>query len=179
MPTIISTITMLVTVMFLSIGSYAAGDKDSLRTDQPGVHIQVKGVISKIASGVMFVKTSTGGTISVMPDADLRKLKVGDEVTVSVNENNTVIDVHPQGHTGQDHRFASGQLTWASKDKKEIKLWTPEGEIKLPVSESVLLANIKEGTPITVEIDEGRVIDIHKTKQGLRLELNEKEQGGK
>lgn len=166
MRTVISVLAMLVAVLIMSTGTYAASG-----TDQPGVHIEVKGVIAKIASGVIYVKTSTGATFTIKPDADLKKLKVGEEVTVLVNENNTVIDVHEKGSTAHDHQFLTGKLTWASKDKKQIKMWTPEGEKNFPVSESVLLANIKEGTPIIVELDEGRVIDIHKAKHGLNLEL--------
>jgi hypothetical protein len=43
------------------------------------------------------------------------------------NENNAVMDVHRKGEKGHSHQFVSGNLTYTSKDKKEIKLWTPEG----------------------------------------------------
>ena len=97
MRTVISTITLLFLFLLSTTGSYAV--KDEVRSDQPGVHIEVKGVISKIASGLLFVKTPWG-SMTVTPDADLKGIKVGEEVSVWVNENNTVIDVHRKGETG-------------------------------------------------------------------------------
>jgi hypothetical protein len=55
-------------------------------------------------------------------------LEVGEEVEMQVNENNAVIDVHRKGDTSNSQRFVTGNLSYTSADKKEIKLWTPEGE---------------------------------------------------
>ena len=163
-------VSLFVIFVLISTGTYAAGN-EGVQFDKPGVHLEVRGVISKIASGILFVKTSWG-TMTVAPDSDLKGIKVGEEVNVWVNENNTVIDVHRKGNAGL-HRLLTGKLTWASADKKEIKIWTPEGEKTYPVSESSLLANLKEGTLITVELDEGRVIDVHKSKKGIHLGFRE------
>ena len=37
------------------------------------------------------------------------------------------------GDPSHSHRFVAGKLAYASKDKKEIKLWTPEGKKKFDV----------------------------------------------
>ncbi|MDR4473531.1 MAG: hypothetical protein MRJ92_13110 [Nitrospira sp.] len=53
---------------------------------------------------------------------------MGEEVYIQVNENNAVIDVHRKGDRAHTHRFVTGNLAYASPDRKEIKVWTPEGE---------------------------------------------------
>ena len=48
--------------------------------------------------------------------------------------------------------------------QKEIKLATPEGEITFPLAHlETKTKGIKEGTPVTVEVNEaGTVIDVHR-----------------
>ncbi len=50
-------------------------------------------------------------------------LKAGDEVTVVIDENNMVLEVHPQRTEGK-HRFVVGKLQY------EITLNTAQGERK-------------------------------------------------
>jgi uncharacterized protein YuzE len=91
-------------------------------------------------------------------------LEVGEEVEMQVNENNAVIDVHRKGDTSHSQRFVTGNLSYTSADKKEIKLWTPEGEKTFDVQTGrSTLSQFEEGQPVTIELNEtGKVIDIHK-----------------
>jgi uncharacterized protein YuzE len=114
------------------------------------------------------------------------KLKVGEEVEMQVNENNAVIDVHRKGEKSHSHRFVSGNLTYTSSDKKEIKLWTPEGEKTFDVQTGrSKMSSLEEGAPVTIELNEaGKVIDIHRftvemafaehprTKPGYVIQVN-------
>ncbi len=130
---------------------------------QPGYRIKVNGKVAKIGSGVVQVETPTVrysiNAKTVPPD-----LKVGDELTLWVNENNVVVDHHRKGDREPHHRLLTGKLAYTSPEKKEIKLWTPEGEKTFDVQTGKSkLSVIEEGSVVTVEVNEaGQVIDIRK-----------------
>jgi hypothetical protein len=92
------------------------------------------------------------------PDA-----KVGDKVTLWVNQDNIVVDHHRKGMEGV-HRFITGKLVYVGRTKKEIKLLTPEGEKIFPLERlEVKAGGIEEGALVTVELNEnGTVIDLHR-----------------
>lgn len=152
----------------------------------PGAATQMKvsGVISKVQSGLIHVKTSWGVMKFTLPGSD--KMKVGEEVEMQVNNNNAVIDVHRKGEPAHSHRYVSGALAYTADDRREIKLWTPEGEKTFDVQAGrSKLASIDERAPVTIELNEaGKVIDIHrlavemiinekpKTKAGYRLKTH-------
>ncbi|HSA87682.1 MAG TPA: hypothetical protein VLE46_16025, partial [Nitrospira sp.] len=126
------------------------------------------GVISQMRSGLIMVTTSWG-TMSIQSDA-LTGAKVGDEITVWVNENNVVIDAYPRGAARPHHRWVRGNLTYTSGNQEAITLWTPEGKKDFIVKRNrSKLGSFKEGSPITVQLnDDGEVIDVHRQ---LKLEL--------
>jgi hypothetical protein len=128
-----------------------------------GTHLKVTGTVSAIQSDLITVKTSWGH-MKISSATAPKNLEVGEEVEMQVNENNAVIDVHRKGDPSHSHRFVSGKLAYASTDRREIKLWTPEGEKKFDVQTGrSQLSGVDEGTPITIELNEaGKVIDIHR-----------------
>ena len=154
-------------------------------THGKGTHMKVTGTVSAIQADLITVKTSWG-QMRIASSTAPKNLEVGEEVEMQVNENNVVIDVHRKGDPSHSHRFVSGKLAYASKDRKEIKLWTPEGEKTFDVQTGrSQLSGIDEGTPIAIELNEqGKVIDIHRmtveiqfdehphTKSGYHLTLN-------
>lgn len=129
-----------------------------------GYHITTHGVVEKIQSGVIFVKAPSA-TYRLNAKTSPSGIKVGDEITLWVNEENMVIDHHIKGHA-QAHRLISGKLIYVGKTKKEIKLWTPEGEKVFPLERLEVKAKpIKEGSTITVELNEdGTVVDLRKAQ---------------
>ncbi len=126
-------------------------------------HMKVSGVVSKLQSNLITVKTPWGSMVISSATAP-KNLEVGEEVEMQVNENNVVIDLHRKGDPAHSHRFVSGKLAYASTDRKEIKLWTPEGEQTFAVQTGrSQLSGVEEGAPISVELNEaGKVIDIHR-----------------
>lgn len=94
---------------------------------KPGYHIQLAGKVSKIGSGMVTVETP-GANYGLNAKTAPADIKVGDELSLWVNENNVVVDHHRKGDTQHRHRYISGKLAYAASDKKAIKLWTPEGE---------------------------------------------------
>ena len=129
---------------------------------RPGYHFQVNGKVSKIKSGLIFVDTPVG-EFTLTSRLGLRNAKVGDEVALWVNESNLIVDAHKKGE-GSHHRLVFGNLQYASTDKNEIKLWTPEGEKTFSVARGKSpLSTMREGTLIRVELNEqGEVIDVRK-----------------
>ena len=125
--------------------------------------MKVDGTVSKVQTDQVTVKTSWGQMVISSATAP-KNLKVGEEVEMQVNENNAVIDVHRKGDKGHAHRYITGNLVYVGKMKKEIKLWTPEGEKVFPLERlEVKTGGIEEGALVTVELNEaGTVIDLHR-----------------
>jgi hypothetical protein len=133
----------------------------------PQGHKKVSGVVTGEKSGVVTVKTATG-TLTLNPNAARRHghaLKEGQELTLYLDENNAVVDVHPKGDEGT-HRFITGNLIYVGKTKKEIKLSTPDGEKVFPIERlEIKTGAIEEGALVTAEVNEaGTIIDLHRAK---------------
>jgi hypothetical protein len=141
--------------------------------------MKVSGEVTAIQSGLITVKT-TWGQMRVTSSTAPKNLEVGEEVVMTVNENNAVIDVHRKGDPSHSHRFVTGKLAYASTDRKEIKLWTPEGEKSFDVQTGrSQLSGIAEGSPVTIELNEaGKVIDIHKMTVELTFDEQPKTKAG-
>ncbi|MDF0642598.1 MAG: hypothetical protein P0111_01100 [Nitrospira sp.] len=130
---------------------------------KPGYSIQAHGAVEKIQSGVIVVKTPAA-IYRLNAKSVPSGIKVGDEITLWVNEENMVVDHHMKGKANA-HRLISGKLIYVGKTKKEIKLWTPEGEKVFPLERLEVKAKpIKEGSTITVELnEEGTVVNLWKS----------------
>ena len=137
-----------------------AQSKDS----EPANHMKMSGVVSKVQAGLVTVKTPTGHFTVGLKEINA-VCKVGDRVTMYVNEGNTVIDIH-KGDNPAPHRFLAGRLTYVADDHNEILLWTPDGEKRFAVTAGrSKLSTLKEGTPIIVELnDTNTIIDVHQTQ---------------
>ena len=129
-------------------------------------HKEVTGVVIQKA-GALAVKAPDGATYQVNPNVEQRHghepFKEGDEVSVMVDENNNVIDMHLKGQKSE-HQFVTGKLVYIGKMKKGIKLQTSEGDKEFPLERlEVKTGGIPEGTMVTVELNEaGTVIDLHR-----------------
>jgi hypothetical protein len=152
----------------LATAWFMAAPVTEVNADDRDTTTKVSGVISRVHDGRITVGTSWGH-MNIQSDA-LANAKVGDKITVWVNESNVVIDAYPKGSARPQHRWIRGTLTYASADKKAITLWTPEGEKAFQVKKNhPKFTMFEEGTPITVQVnDQDEVIDVHRL---LDLEL--------
>jgi hypothetical protein len=129
-----------------------------------GAHRHYKGeVVDK--AGNLAIKDETGSTYSLSEkeaNRQGRQFKVGDKVDFTVNENNTLIDVHLAGEKGK-HKHVTGKLLHVGLMKKEIKLQTADGEKTFPLLlQETKTKGLAEGSEVTVELNEaGTVIDLH------------------
>lgn len=153
-------------VVILATQVHAASETEG----PPKGHLKFSGVVTKKA-GALAVKAPDGSTYQLNPNVSQRHghepFKEGDEITVLLNENNAVIDVHPNGQEGK-HRFVTGKLVYVGKMKPEIKLATPEGERVFPIErQEIKTGGIEEGSLVTAELNEaGTLIDLHRETSG-------------
>jgi hypothetical protein len=134
-------------------------------------HQKVEGVVTEVKSGLYTVKTPTGATLTLTEAAAFRQgrdvPKVGDEMTLWVNEGNMVMDARLKGQPGKAPRFISGTLSSIDNGKSQMTLSTSGGERGYSLRpESRMFRDIAVGTQVTIEVnDTGEVIDIHKDKK--------------
>lgn len=130
------------------------------------------GVISKIESGMLFVKTPHNLQLrTVSPNkADrvgLHEARTGDTVLMLVDSGNVLLDVTKAGRAFADHRMIVGTLHYADPYWSEIQLSTPEGFERFDVDALAgsKLSVFQEGAFVTVELDADNVmIDIHRSR---------------
>ena len=118
--------------------------------------------------GSLAVKVPNGTTYQLNENRALRHgheiPKIGDEVTVVIDENNMVLEVHPKNTQGA-HRFVTGEIVSIGVLQREIRLKTPEGEQTFPLEKQEMTSSIKDGAVVTAEVNEaGSVIDLHPAK---------------
>lgn len=134
-------------------------------------HKKVEGVVTEVRSGLYTVKTSTGSTLTLTESAAFREghgvPKVGDKMTLWVNEGNMVMDARPKGQPGPAPRFITGKLSSIDNGKSQMTLSTSGGEKAYSLRpESRMFRDIAIGSEVTIEVNEmGEVIDLHKDKK--------------
>ncbi len=138
--------------------------------EQRESHQTLSGVVAKAVGGLA-IKTPQGTTYQLNANQAKRHghgpFQEGDQVTFVLDENNSVIDVHPEGQKGE-HQYVTGKMIHLGKMQKEIKLATSEGEKVFPLSNlEAKTKGIEQGTAVTVEVNEaGTVIDVHRATGG-------------
>jgi hypothetical protein len=135
-------------------------------------HKQVEGVVSEIKSGLYTVQTATGTTYTLTESAAVRQgreaPKVGDEMTLWVNEGNMVMDAHQKrGGLAYVHRSLSGTLVSIDYGQSQMTLSTAGGEKHFKLKpESRMFKNVAAGAHVRIEMNEaGEVIDVHEDKK--------------
>jgi len=159
---------VLAFMMVAPVSSVAVAQADEMM----GIHHGLSGVISKIESGVIFVKTPNNlQPRTISPNkADrvgLHEARMGDAVLMLVDSGNILLDVTKAGRAFADHRMIVGTLHYADPYWNEIQISTPEGFERFDVDALAgsKLSIFHEGVPVTVELDADNVmIDIHRSR---------------
>jgi hypothetical protein len=134
-------------------------------------HKKVEGVVIDMKSGLYTVKTASGATLTLTEAAAVRHghevPKVGDEMTLWVNEGNMVMDARPKGQPGKTPSFISGTVASIDYGQSQMTLSTSGGEKGFKLKpESRMFRDIAVGAQVTIEVnDTGEVIDLHTDKQ--------------
>jgi hypothetical protein len=143
-----------------------AGDQSGKAT---GKNRQLHATVEKIDAGVVLLQEPDQLRRRTLSPAQLERmkltdLKVGDEVSLVLNEYNLIIDAHKTGMAGQGRHTLQATFVEADTSGKTVNVKTTEGLKALPVDSAAAgkVTGLKQGTSLTVEVDEaGTVIDIH------------------
>ena len=130
-------------------------------------HQTLQGTVVEKA-GSLAVRVLNGTTYQLNENRALRHghdmPKIGDEVTVVIDENNMVLEVHPPNTKGA-HRFVTGEIVSMGILQREIRLKTPEGEKTFPLEKQEMTSSIKDGALVRAEVNKaGSIIDLHPVK---------------
>jgi len=158
-----------VAIMIAPVSTVAVAHADEMLM---GGHHGLSGVISKIESGVLFVKTPNNlQPRTISPNkADrvgLHEARAGDALLMLVDSGNILLDVTKAGQPFADHRMIAGTLHYADPYWNEIQISTPEGFERFDVDALAgsKLSIYQEGVPVTVELDaDNFMIDIHRSR---------------
>ena len=133
-----------------------------------GAHYGFSGVITKIESGMLFIKTDTSLQPRVISPTKAERVglydaKLGETVNMLVDSGNVLMDVSRTDRSFPEHHFVAGRLHYTDPFWNEIQLSTPEGPATFevdPLSGSKLSV-LQEDTPVTIELDADNVmVDI-------------------
>lgn len=136
-------------------------------------HYGFSGVVSKIESGFLFIKSPHGLQLrAISPNkADrvgLHDAKIGDEILLLVDSGNVLLDATtPTRMAMFEHRLLTGRIDYGDPYWGEIRLSTPEGTERFDVDS--LMGNklwvYEQGAPVVIELDADNVmIDIHRDR---------------
>lgn len=157
--------TVVVLALVGSSGLIAGADEGSSKSH----HQHLQGVVVE-KGGALAVKVPNGSTYQLNENRSERHghaiPKAGDEVTVVIDENNSVLEVHPKGSEGK-HRFITGEVVSIGVMQREITLKTAKGEQKFAMEKQEMSSSIKDGARVRAEVNEaGSIIDVHPEKSG-------------
>lgn len=134
-------------------------------TNGSKAHVLLTGTISKLKSNFIFFRTPIG-IVNVNAKIGIKNAKVGQTLTVHMHDHHVVADLSASIDSVLIRRFVTGPLEFATPDRSSVRLWTPEGEqLYSTDSGKSSLSGVREGTPITVELDgQGEIIEFHRMK---------------
>ena len=151
--------TMVILAPALSTATETAGQRP------PGAHTELTGVVTRIDSEMVFVKTeglqSQTFRINKAEQTGLHDIQVGDTVALVLDKNNALVDVHKARSQG---RLLTGTFHSVDASGKQLKLATPKGVEKFDVDSlaSRKLRKFAEGQAIVIEVNaDNVVIDVH------------------
>ena len=161
--------TMCAAVLFLVIPVQADDQGHDVVSQR---HQELHAVVTKIDSGMIFMKAVEGQQNRVLSRTQaermgLHDVKVGDELSLVIDEGNTVIDVHKAGMPAHGHQTIQGKVEFTDRTSKEIRLSTSDGirSFTLDPSAVTKIAGMQKGDAVKLELDESNVvIDVHRDK---------------
>lgn len=160
-----------VLVLLVLIAALWSGRASGSESDPAHIngHLKLAGVVTQVRSGVIFVKTPAG-EITIPSTTGLGALNPGQRLSLTINENNLIIDVHQQGAgTVERHRIVHGILM--GQQDAALTLRSSDGDKRFPLAQSVQqLRSLAVGSAVTVEVDEaGRIVDLHPAEVSMTL----------
>lgn len=132
--------------------------------------IQVSGTVWRMKPGFVFLRTPVG-LLTLTCQTCLRDLRGAHHVTLWIHGSHGAVDITAKGQDKPVHRYLWGPPTFTSPDKKELLLWTPEGQQTFSAGTlAAKLAAQPADKPITVEVNPaGAVVGLHNLQYDLQI----------
>lgn len=143
-----------------------AGPSDTSVTPR----VRVSGHIWRMSPGLVFLRTPIG-LVTLSCKTCLRDLRGGPTVTVYVHGARGAVHITPRGASHPSQRYFWGPMPEGAPAKKELALWTPEGEQSFSTERvSAKLAAVPPGRSVTFEAGNGEtLIGVHDLHVDLQV----------
>jgi hypothetical protein len=123
--------------------------------------MRVTGSVWRSKPGIVFLQTPIG-LLSLSSKTALRDVKTSHKITLSVNGSSTAVDIRDRGTGSLVHRYLSGIPRYESAEKKDVLLWTPEGEQPFTLGAYGAKMPRDPQSPVTLEVNEaGTIKGVH------------------
>lgn len=130
--------------------------------------VRLSGSVWRSKPGIVFLQTPIG-TLSLSSKNSLRDIKGSYKFTLSVNGSSSAIDIRDRGTGTLVHRYLTGIPQYTSQEKRDVRLWTPEGEQSFAVGSFGNRITPAQQT-VTVEVDEaGRIKGLYDLQFDLQV----------
>jgi len=158
-------------LLLLLLGSPAVAHESDL--SGPHSHKNVPATITKMESGLMYLELQGSSGEQLSPRSvsikkaermGLHQAKVGDEVIVTVDESNVLLDIHDPSRPIHGHRILVGNLSYADPFWEVVEIVTSKGleSFSVDALTGSKLSGLPEGALVRAELDEANVlVDIH------------------
>ncbi len=132
--------------------------------------VRISGNIWRMNPGLVFLRTPIG-LMTLSCKTCLRDLRGNPTITLYLNGPHGAVDITPRGAGAPSRRYLWGPVAYSTPDKKQLTLWTPEGEEQFAVdSMAPKLASVPSGRKVTIEVnDSGKILGVHDLQFDLQV----------
>lgn len=144
--------------------------QSQMRPETGNPSIMLKGLLWRTKPGIVFLKTPIG-LLTLSSKTTLKDFRASHDVTFWIHDAHLAVDIRNRRDGSLVHRYLSGPFTRHDGADNKLWRWTPEGDKSFDVgAHERPIAALREGTPVTVEVDElGSVIGVHDLQFDLQI----------
>lgn len=132
--------------------------------------IILKGHLWRTKPGIVFLKTPIG-LLTLSSKTTLKDFRASHDVSFWLHDAHLAVDIRNRSTGSLVHRYLSGPFKRHDGSENKLWRWTPEGDKLFDFgAHERPLAALREGNPVTVEVDEnGAVIGVHDLQFDLQI----------
>jgi hypothetical protein len=130
----------------------------------------LKGSVWRTKPGIVFLRTPIG-LFTLSSKTTLKDVLASQDVFFWIHEAHLAVEIRKRSDGRLVHRYLSGPFKRSDGSENSLLRWTPEGERSFDFgAHERLFVNLREGDPITVEVDDtDAVIGVHDLQFDLQI----------
>lgn len=138
--------------------------------DEINPSITLTGSVWRTKAGIVFLKTPIG-LLTLSSKTTFKDLLASQDVTLWIHGAHMVVEIRKRADRSLLHRYLGGPFKPDTGDAKQLARWTPEGDKSFSYgSQERVFASLKEGDPVTVEVDGSQtVVGAHNVQFDLQI----------